>query len=98
MIKLSLCRIGLLVFSCTIAVSDLHAAGSARENERLQSGKITRNEAQHIVLKKYPGAEIKKCELKHGKEHSYFAVELRQSGSKSDTKLQVDGRTGQISR
>jgi Peptidase propeptide and YPEB domain. len=79
------------IFAATGAVS----AGS-RENERLQEGKITKNEAQHLVLKQFPGATIKDCELKTVKGHSVWVVSLMKTGDKTVAKVQVDGLTGKI--
>ncbi len=58
-----------IVVACTVAVSWVSAA-SSRENQRLHERKITKNEAQHLVLKKYPGATVQKCELTGEKGHS----------------------------
>ena len=67
-----------------------------REFERLDQGKITKNQAQHFVLKKFPGASIKKCELRRGKKGSVWAVELVKPGEKTVTKVEVDGGSGKI--
>lgn len=88
-------RFLLVVVTCTLAVSSLSAA-TARENKRLQQGKITKNEAEHLVLKQFPGATIKRCVLTPGARHSVWAVELVKSGAREVTKLQVDGRSGKI--
>lgn len=88
-------RFLLAVVTCTLAVSSLSAA-TARENKRLQEGKITKNEAEHLVLKQFPGATIKRCALTPGGQHSVWAVELVKSGAREVTKLQVDGRSGKI--
>jgi uncharacterized membrane protein YkoI len=85
----------LIVTVCTFAVSSMSMAGS-RENKRLEQGKITKNEAQHLVLNKFPGATIKKCELTPGKDHSVWVVGLVKAGAHDVTQLQVDGLTGKI--
>ena len=84
-----------LVLFASIPLSAL-AQMSEREFERIDQGKITKNQAQHFALKKFPRATIKKCELRPGKEHSVWAVELVKQGEKNVTKLQIDGRTGKI--
>lgn len=66
------------------------------ENQRLRAGKITKNEAQHLVLQKFPGSKIKRCELTGPKGHSVIVVELVKAGAKEVTKVQVDGRSGKI--
>ena len=79
------------IFAATGVVS----AGS-RENARLQEGKITKNEAQHLVLKQFPDATIKSCELKTTNGHSVWIVSLTKAGDKMIAKVQVDGLTGKI--
>ncbi|HSH39224.1 MAG TPA: PepSY domain-containing protein [Chthoniobacterales bacterium] len=69
---------------------------SDREFKRLDEGKITKNQAQHFVLAKYPRAEIKKCELRSNKGASVWDVELVKAGEKKVTKVEVDGRTGKV--
>src|SRR4051794_10088963 len=86
----------LLIVGTALSFSALRAAGTARENERLQHGKITKTEAQHLVLQKFPAAKIRKCELKSGQGHSYFVVELLERGATKMKTVRVDGRTGQI--
>jgi uncharacterized membrane protein YkoI len=85
-----------LLAASALVVAPLNAAGTPRENARLQSGKITKNEAQHLVLKKFPGATMKKCVLAGGKDHGVWMLDIVQAGAKEVTKVQVDGRTGQI--
>ena len=79
------------IFAATGVVS-----AETRENTRLQEGKITKNEAQHLVLKQFPGATIKSCELKTVNGHSVWVVSLTKSGDKTVAKVQVDGVTGKI--
>ena len=86
-----------------LLVSVLCASGfgktQSRESKRLDEGKITKNEAQHLVLKKFPGAKIRKCELKPAGKHGVWMVELVKSGDAGPPmKLTVDGRTGRIGR
>lgn len=73
------------------------ATADSRENQRLQQGKITKNEAQHLVLKKFPGAKVRKCELKGEQGHSIWMLEVMKSGESKPMQVQVDGRTGKIS-
>lgn len=86
----------LLLLGCTVSFSALQAAGTARENERLQHGKITKAEAEHLVLQKFPAAKIRKCELQKGEGHSYFVVELVERGATKTTRVRVDGLSGKI--
>lgn len=84
-----------VVVICTIAVSSLSAA-SSRENQRLHERKITKNEAQHLILKKYPGATIKKCELTDEKGQSMWTLQVVKPGGRDATDVKVDGRSGKI--
>ena len=84
-----------LLLICTLASASISHAGP-REDQRIQQGKITKNEAQHLVLKKYPGATIRKCVLQKSGEHSVWMVELITPGGKNITRVQVDGMSGQI--
>lgn len=84
-----------LVAATLLAITSLDAAG-ARENQRLREGKITKIEAQHLVLRKYPRATIKKCELTRRKEHSVWVLDVVKAGAADVTKIQVDGRDGRI--
>ncbi len=78
------------------ALPSAHAAGSARENKRLQEGKITNNEAEHVVLQKFPGAKVKKCILTQAQGHGVWMLDLVKAGSRQTTKVQVDGLSGKI--
>ncbi len=86
-----------LAFLLAFVIStSAHAQMKARELERIEQGKITKNEAQHLVQNAYPGAKIKRCELRAGKPHSIWAMEVVKPGEKTVIKLQVDGSTGKI--
>ena len=69
---------------------------SKPEFDRIDKGKITKNEAQHLALKQFPNAKIKRCELRPAKPHSVWVVELVKHGDKNITKVQIDGSTGKI--
>ena len=86
----------LLLVVITVSLSFAAASAETRENERLHAGKITKNEAQHLVLQKFPGSKINHCELTGPKGHSVIVVELTKPGAKDVTKVTVDGRTGKI--
>jgi hypothetical protein len=64
------------------------------ETEKLLHGKMTKNEAQHLVLKKYPGATIKQCELKKSGERSLWEVQFTNAGESDVQIARVDDRTG----
>ncbi len=79
-----------------LATSFLQAAGTPRENRRLAEGKITKNQAQHLVLKKFPDATIKSCVLTNGHEHGIWVVTLIQAGSRKTNEVSVDGNSGKL--
>jgi uncharacterized membrane protein YkoI len=76
-------------------ISPLYSA-ETRETRRLKAGKITKNQAQHLVLKEYPGAHIKSCELKQAHGRSVWVVSFHKSNDKTLTTVHVDGDTGAI--
>ncbi len=80
---------------CAFSISSLSQA-ETRESKRLRQGKITKNEAQHLVIKKYPGARIKKCMLKEERGHSVWMIEMVKAGDQGVTKAEVDGRSGKV--
>ncbi len=94
--KRSILVVSCLTIACgTFALSPPSAAGS-RENQRLREGKITKNQAQHLVLKKYPRATIKKCELTPGKDHSTWVLHVMPAGAHDLIEVKIDGRSGKI--
>ncbi|MBA3882440.1 MAG: PepSY domain-containing protein [Chthoniobacterales bacterium] len=84
-----------VAIACTFPISPVTAADS-REKQRLHERKITKNEAQHLVLKKYPNASIKSCELSGGKEHGVWVLQVVPAGANDPTEVKVDGRSGKI--
>ncbi len=84
------------LISWSAALPAMHAAGSERENKRLQEGKVTKNEAQHLVLQKFPGAKIKKCVLIQDKGHGVWMLDVVKAGTLETSKVQVDGLSGKI--
>ncbi len=79
---------------CAFAISPVQA--STRENRRLREGKITKIEAQHLVLREFPGAAIRKCELVPRGDHSMWVVTLVKPGGGDPISVRVDGRSGKI--
>ncbi len=93
--KRSLLVVSSVFAVCTFAFSSPSAA-SSRESQRLQEGKITKNQAQHLVLKKFPGATIKKCDLTTAKDQSVWVLHVLKPGAQEATEVRVDGRSGKI--
>jgi uncharacterized membrane protein YkoI len=85
--------IGAITCLFTAAPAD---AASSRENQRLHEGKITKNEAQHLVLKKFPGAKIGRTKLEQGKSHSVWVIDVVKAGASGTTPVRVDGHSGKI--
>ena len=83
-----------LIVAC-FCFSLVFAQSGTRESKRLREGKITKNEAQHLVIKKFPGATIKSCELKTEQGRSVWNVMLIKADKQSATVI-VDGNSGAI--
>lgn len=69
---------------------------TGRESKRISQGKITKNEAQHLVMQQFPGAKISKCELRNENKHSVWVLDVMKPGSKNAMQVQVDGTTGKL--
>lgn len=93
--KRSLSLIVFVGLASAFTIAPLSAATS-REDKRLQRGVITKNEAQHLVLKKYPGAKINHCELKKTDGHSVWSIDVTPAGAQKATTVQIDGRSGKM--
>lgn len=82
-------------FAISLSTSAL-AQLKEREMTRITQGKITRNEAQHLVTQQYPGAKIRSCELRGPKNHRVWQVEFVNAGAARPMRVEVDGRTGKV--
>jgi hypothetical protein len=76
-------------------ISSMSLAGP-REDKQAEGTKITKKDAQHVVLFAYPGCSVEKCELVKGKDHPNWAVSVVKPGTSTATQVQVDGVTGKI--
>lgn len=85
----------LLVVLALFAFAPFTQAG-AREDQRLETGKITKNEAEHLVLQKFPKATVKNCQLKKESGHSVWQVTFLKPNESASATVEVDGRTGEI--
>lgn len=86
----------LSVITASALAASAVAQMTSREFERIDTGKITKNQAEHLVLKRYPGAKVKKATLRHRKNHSFWDLALLMPGAHNVTKVEVDGRSGKI--
>ena len=58
--------------------------------------KITKNEAEHIALKQYPGAHVKMAKLGMVDGKLVWSVELADAKSQQPIELGVDATTGRV--
>jgi uncharacterized membrane protein YkoI len=85
-----------LLLAGLLVVFTPFARAGAREEQRLQTGKITKNEAEHLVLQKFPDATIKSCRLKKENGHSIWQVTFLKANESAPATAHVDGKTGEI--
>ena len=89
----------LVVTLSLLALSPAPAQMTKAEADRITHGKITKNQAQHLVLNKYPGAKIISCnEATANSGHSMWKVRFTVTGSNLAQNVSVDEETGKISR
>ena len=60
-----------------------------------KGAKITKNEAEHIALKLYPGARVTAAKLERGKRTLVWSIEVSRSHAKP-VAVAVDAKTGHI--
>lgn len=58
--------------------------------------KITRNEAQHIALKRFPGGHVKAVKLEKAKGKLIWSMAIAKPKSQTLTEVAVDAMTGRI--
>lgn len=58
--------------------------------------KITRNEAQHLALRSYPGARVTAAHLNHAHGHPVWLIELAGPEANQVVHLSVDGMNGRV--
>jgi uncharacterized membrane protein YkoI len=85
----------LLIALVLFLFAPLTRAGT-REDQRLQTGQITKNEAEHLVLQKFPNATIKNCQLKNENGHSVWQVTFLKANESTPATVEVDGKSGEI--
>lgn len=83
------------VLAGSSAVAETKKAGT---NQSAQGKHITKNEAQHLVLQKYPAANIKTCEEKTVNGTSIWVVSFTMTGGNAPQRVQVDAQTGKVTR
>jgi len=58
--------------------------------------KITRNEAQHLALKRFPGGQVKAVKLEKVEGKLVWSMAIAKPKSKALTAVAVDAMTGRI--
>src|SRR3954451_1786029 len=84
------------VLIATLLTGSAFAQMNPREFKRMDEGKITKSEAQHLVMQRFPGARVKKAELRRGKDHSVWLLDVLMRGDAKPTRVEVDGRSGKV--
>jgi uncharacterized membrane protein YkoI len=65
--------------------------------EQQVGAKITRNEAEHIVLARYPDARVTAAKLETVQGKLVWLIEMARPKSKQTTDVAVDAMTGRLS-
>ena len=82
---ISLAALCLLLSLSLLAASPPHARGA----------KITRNEAQHIALKQYPGGRVTSAKLETVQGVLVWSIAIARSNA-ATVAVAVDARTGRV--
>ncbi|HEY2799295.1 MAG TPA: PepSY domain-containing protein [Chthoniobacterales bacterium] len=85
---ISLALVSVLLFCAPLQASALKPPSHA---------KITRNEAEHIALKKFPGAHVTSAKLEKMQGKLVWTVEIAREKTESPIRVEVDAMTGRIS-
>jgi uncharacterized membrane protein YkoI len=84
---LSFTALSLLLCFSFIFASPIDSTGEA---------KITKNEAEHIALKRYPGARVTAAKLENAAGRLTWRIEIGSPKSKPIVAVSVDATTGRI--
>ncbi len=60
------------------------------------NAKITKNEAEHIALKRFPGARVTSAKLETVQGKLVWSLQILDEGAKSARAVAVDAMTGRI--
>jgi hypothetical protein len=97
--KFAYAILAIVVGSVLVTSSALAAAEKSDAAPAAAAGKkITQNEAQHLVLKKYPGARVVSSEEKTMNGNAVWVVTFMQTGANTAQKVSVDESTGKLTR
>lgn len=84
---ISLALVSILLCCVPLQASPLNPPGHA---------KITRNEAEHIALKEFPGARVTSANLEKMQGNLVWMIEIAIEKAESPTRVEVDAMTGRI--
>lgn len=90
--------VGSVVASSSAIAQAKKDAGTSKATDTAATGKITKNEAQHLVLKRYPGANIISCDESTVNGKAVWIVKYTAVDGNLANKIQVDAQTGQLTR
>ncbi len=82
----------LAVCSLLLGLSFLDASPLDRKGD----AKITKNEAEHIALRQYPGARVTAAKLETIEGALVWSIEISQPKLKESTMVAVNARSGRI--
>ena len=97
-IILSLVAVAVVGFATSSAFAAEPKKAEAKASPAAAETKITKEQAQNLVLKKYIGAQITTCELGTDKGNSVWIVTFTQTGGHAAQKVQVDAQNGKVTR
>ena len=85
-----------LIFLAAFALLLCLAPLQANPLKSKSGARITKNEAQHIALKRHPGARVAHAKLEkvHGK--LVWSLKIVEAGNKSPQLVAVDAKTGRM--
>jgi uncharacterized membrane protein YkoI len=81
-------------FAAFLSLSSLQANPPNRE----RNAKITKNEAEHIALKHYPGERVQAAKLATVQGKLIWSLQLTKGKNKSAHEVAVDAMTGRIAQ
>lgn len=84
---ISLAACAIILFCATAQASPRQPPGHA---------KITKNEAEHIALKRYPGGQVTAAKLEKVQGKLVWSLEIAPANSKPSQHVEVDAMTGRI--
>ena len=84
--------LSLMALSLLLCFSHLSASPLDPEGET----KITKNEAEHIALKRYPGARVTAAKLEKAAGGMVWLIEIAPPKSKPAVAVSVDATSGRI--